>query len=168
MANRDIPFGFRPYQEMKRLRKYVAAGTTDIFKGDIVQMKSNGTIRTIVTTTGANTIIGVAASFNDASAGNLESWVYDHPDQLYTCQDDGDSATPAQTNLGNTAPVILTAGNTTTGQGKQELDISAAATGTADPLKIVDFVVGPGRAIGKNATIVVKLQKHLYNERTAV
>jgi len=168
MANPDTPFGLRPYQKILRIRKFVSGGTTDVFKGDVVAMKSDGKVDVLTTTSGANSTLGVAANFKDASAGDTELWVYDHPDQTFVIQDDGAAATPAQTNAGNTAPLILTTGNTTTGLSKHELDISAAATGTADPLKIVDFVAGPGLSIGKNARIVVTLNRHLYKDRVSV
>lgn len=168
MANPDIPAGLRPYGKDLRCTKYVSGGTTDIFKGDLVRMDSDGKVSSATTTTGGDTTIGVAANYKDASASQTEVWVYDHPDQRFVIQDDGAAATPAQTNLGNTAPLVLGAGNTTTGLSQFELDISAAATGTADPLKIEGFQAGPGLSIGKNAKIIVKLQKHLYNERKAV
>lgn len=168
MANPDIPNGLYPHGLDLRVRKYVSGGTTDVFKGDIVRMDSDGKVSSITTTTGGTTMIGVAANYKDASAGQTEVWVYDHPDQQFIIQDDGASATPAQTNVGNTAPLVLGSGNTTTGLSAFELDISAAATGTADPLKIMGFLPGPGLSIGKNAKIIVRLQKHFNNERVVV
>lgn len=168
MANPDTPFGLKPWGKILSKREYVSGGTTDVFEGDIVRMDSDGKVSSITTTTGGATIIGVAANYKDASAGNTALWVYDDPNQLFYCQDDGASATPAQTNVGNTAPVVLGSGNTTTGLSAFELDISAAATGTADPLQIVDFVAGPGLSIGKNARIVVRLQKHMGKDRVAI
>ena len=168
MANLDRPSGLKPWGEQLRLKRYVANGTTDIFKGDLVSMKSNGKIHTVLTTTGSDNQIGVASNFNDASAGETEVWVYNHPMQQFTIQDDGDGADIAQTNVGNTAPLIITAGNTTTGLSKHELDISAASTDTDDPLSIVEIQAAPGETIADFARIIVTLNKHLLRDRKAI
>ena len=169
MANPDTPFGLTPYGKLisKRLFKATTT-TTTIMVGDLVTLATTGLARRCVTTTGADNVLGVALTSVKANLATQDLWVADDPDQLFMIQDDGASGTPARTNIGNTAPLILGAGNTTTGRSIMELDISAAATGTADPMKIVSFVIGPRYSIGKNARIIVKLQKHYRVGRTAV
>lgn len=161
MPNPDTPFGLRPYGHIYPINKHFATTTTTTIQiGDVVTMATTGLVRRCVTTTGADGIVGVASTAVKANLSSQDVWVHDHPDQLFTIQDDGVAATPARTNVGNTAPLVLGAGNTTTQQSIMELDISAAATGTADPLKILGFVSGPGLSIGKNARLIVKLNKH--------
>lgn len=163
MANADAPYGLRPRYGNAKTNQYSAGTTTDIFKGDVVSIDTNGHVATILTTTGSATVLGVAANFVDASASSSAQnvWVYDNPHEEFVLQDDGASGTPALDSTGATAPLVITTGNTTSGQSKHELDISGLGTAATDPLVILGFITGPGRVIGKNADIVVKLNRHI-------
>jgi len=175
MANVDAPRGLKPWNGNNggppRLRKYLGGTSTSIGKGDIVALAANGRIHRIVTTTGSANIIGVAANYVAAPASGVttppEVWVYDDPHQLFTIQDDGDAATPSQAAVGATFALILAAPNTTTGQSKVEIDASAAGTATTDPVQVLGFVTGGGLEIGKYATHIVQLNRHLYRHRSA-
>lgn len=173
MANVDNPRGFHPIRGSNggepRMRKYKANVTTDIFKGDLVQMTADGTIKTVVTTTGSAAQVGVAANYVDASdsSTNQDVWVYDDPDQEFEIQDDGAAATPSQAVVGATFALIITAGNTTTGRSKHEIDASAAGVTSTDAVLVQGFKEGPNLTIGKYASHIVRLNRHLYKTGSA-
>lgn len=125
------------------MEKYTANATTAIYQGDVVQIKATGLVRTIVTTGGAASILGVAANYSAASG---EVWVYNHPDTIFEIQSDGTTdpgtAAAALAEIGETASLVITAGNTTTKVSKHELDYSAMTTGTADPLQVIGHYGG--------------------------
>jgi hypothetical protein len=172
MANKDFARGFAPYNpdgNPPRKQVYKAGTTTNIGAGDIVALATNGRIHKIGTTTGSAKIIGVAANFVNASVSPAsvtpaDVWVYDDPDQLFECQDDGAAATPAQASVGATYPVVLGSPNTTTGKSIQELDISGVGTTSLQALQLVGFIQGPDKAIDKNASCIVRLNRHLYKQ----
>lgn len=170
MANTDAPRGFRPYNGSgdapPRMRVYKAGTTTSIGRGDIVALAANGRIHRIATTTGSAAIVGVAATYNATPVAGVTTpadvWVYDDPGQIFECQDDGASATPAQANVGSTFVVVLGTPTAATGQSIQELDASSTGVAATDPLVVVGFQEGPGREIGKYASTLVRLNRHLY------
>lgn len=172
MANTDNARGLTPYNPQggsPRIRKYKNSATTDTFRGDVVAVNASGVVHRIATTTGSAAIVGVAANFIDASGSTSQQdvWVYDDPNQLFLIQDDGDAATPAQTSVGSTFVLIVTAGSTTTGQSKFELDASATGVTSTDPLLVHGFITGPTLTIGKYANHIVGLNRHLFKKGSA-
>ena len=174
MANTDNARGLRPIYGpgggAPKMTKYLAGTTTSIFRGDIVARAANGRVHRIATTTGSGKIVGVAANYVNALSGvgattAQDVWVYDDPDQSFEIQDDGAAATPARSDLGATFALIVGVGNTTTGQSIFEVDASAAGVASTDPVLAIDFKVGPAFEVGKNATWIIKLNRHLH--RTA-
>src|SRR6185436_2367509 len=158
MANIDAPRGLAPYQgqgNTPRLKKYVNSTTTATGRGDIVAINSSGVVHRIATTRGSGKIVGVAANCVAAAAASTDVWVYDDPDQQFIMQDDGDSATPSQANVGSTFALIIGAPSSTTGQSIFEIDASATGTAATDPILVQGFVTGPAQSIGKNATTIV-------------
>lgn len=173
MANVHNPRGFHPIRGSgggePRMRRYKANVTTDIFQGDIVQLLAAGTVKTIVTTTGNDKVLGVAANrikHGDSTTAQ-DIWVYDDPVQEFETTDDGAAATPSQISVGAGMALILTTGNTTTGMSKQELDASAEGTGATKPVLIEGFKTGPSFEIGKYATEIVKLNRHIWKSGSA-
>jgi hypothetical protein len=137
-----------------------------------VARATNGRVHRIATTTGSARIVGVAANYVNATSGTgattaQDVWVYDDPNQLFEIQDDGAAATPARSDLGATFALIVGAGNTTTGQSIFEIDASASGTASTDPILAIDFKVGPTFEVGKNATWIVRLNRHLYRSASA-
>ncbi len=173
MANTDNPRGFSPIRGNSdgppKRSKYPCNTTTDVFQGDVVQLLANGRVKSITTTTGNAAIVGVAANYVDASDSSdaQDIYVYDDPDQRFMGQDDGDSATPSAAVVGATFALILTTGNTVTGLSKQEIDASAAGVATTDPVIVEGFVQGPKQEIGKYATHIFKLNRHIFNPKSA-
>lgn len=152
-----------------RMRKYNANVTTDVFKGDVVQLLASGRVKSITTTTGNGFILGVAANRVDASvsASPQEIWVYDDPDQEFEVTDDGAAATLSASDVGATFALILTTGNTTTGMSKQELDASASGAATTDAVLLEGFKTSPAVAIGKYSSAIVRLNRHIYKTGSA-
>lgn len=173
MANTHNARGLKPLRGSNggepRMRKYLANVTTDIFQGDVVQLLAAGTVKTITTTTGNSFVLGVAANAIDASdyTTNQELWVFDDPDQEYEITDDGAAATLSAADVGATFAMILTTGNTITGISKQEIDASASGAATTDPLILQGFKTGPNLTIGKYASEIVKLNRHIWKTGSA-
>lgn len=143
--------------------KYTVIATTAVYKGDIIQLKATGLARAIVTTGGAASIIGVAANYTAASG---EVWVYNDPGTIFEIQSDGATdpgSTTAVGLIGNSAPLVIATGNTTTKVSKLELDYSATTTGTADPLQIVGYYQGVDNdKTLAHARFLVLLKKNLF------
>jgi hypothetical protein len=153
-----------------RQRKYLANVTTDIFKGDVVQMQANGRIKTITTTTGTGAVLGVANNRikHGDSSSPQEVWVYDDPDQEFEIQDDGVGATPSQADVGATYPLVLTTGNTTTGISKHQLDVSGPGAAATDAIIVEGFKDGPNLSrTAKYASYIVKLNRHIWKTGSA-
>lgn len=169
MANNDAPVGLCPWNGdnggSPRMRLYKGGTTTSIGQGDVVALATNGRVHRVATTTASTKVVGVAAAYVAAPAAGVTTppdvWVYDDPNQLFVIQDDGASGTPAQSSVGATAPLVLGTPNTTTGKSIQELDISNLGVSSIQPLLVVGFLEGPGFEIGKNAKIIVRLNRHL-------
>lgn len=166
MANIDNARGLAPYsgQVNPRLKKYVNSTTTATGRGDIVALNSSGVVHRIATTTGSDKIVGVAANYVAAGAASTDVWVYDDPDQQFVMQDDGDSATPAQTSVGSTFALIIGAPSSLTGQSIFEIDASATGAAATDPVLVTGFITGPTQVIGKNASTIVTLNRHIYKK----
>ena len=111
----------------------------------------------------------MTANFTDASssATGLDVWVYDDPHQEFVGQDDGASATPAETFRGATINYIITTGNTTTGLSKQEIDASSTGTANTDAALVLGFILSPDVTLGKNTNIVFKIIRHIKAMGTA-
>ncbi len=152
-----------------RVRKYAANVTTDIFKGDVVQLLATGRVKSITTTTGTAPILGVAANRikHGDSTSPQDVWVYDDPDQEFEVTDDGAAATLSAADVGATFALILTTGNTTTGQSKQEIDASASGAATTDAVLLEGFKTGPSFTIGKYASAIVRLNRHIMKTGSA-
>lgn len=173
MANTHNARGFVPIRgyggNEPRLRRYKANVTTDIFRGDLVSLATAGTVFSTVTTTGSATVVGVAANRikHGDSTTSQDIWVYDDPNQDFELQDDGAAATPSQASVGATAVLIMTTGNTTTGISKQELDASGLGVAATDAVIIEGFKTGPTFTIGKYASHIVRINRHLWKTSSA-
>lgn len=173
MANTHNARGFVPIRgyggNEPRLRRYKANVTTDIFRGDLVTLLAAGTVATTVTTTGSGAVVGVAANRikHGDSTTSQDVWVYDDPNQDFELQDDGVAATPSQAVVGGTFALVITTGNTTTGISKHELDASQVGVDAADAVIVVGFKTGPTFTIGKYASHIVRLNRHIWKTGSA-
>jgi hypothetical protein len=177
MANRDSPMGLIPAYHagggvMRPSRYKIASAMAEaIFTGDLVHLTGTGKeINGGLAATDAP-FIGVFAGCrytatngeivyadnwvaSTATLGSVaaDAFVYDDPDIVFEIQSDG---TTVAGDIGNKADIAYTAGSTTTGRSKTELDQSDVGTGAN--LYIVDFVERADNAHGGCHRIAVSL-----------
>jgi len=176
MANVDAAFGFVPVRHMSgyapRANKYtIGTGyATGIFNGDMVVLAADGEIEQAAATDTNNlgVFAGVSYTASDGSYVYSENWVastagtdiiayvYDDPYIVYKVQSAG---TPAQTNIGNCADIVVGTGSTITGQSAMEISGTMAA-GTAQ-CKILALYDAPENAFGANAVMEVLINEHV-------
>jgi hypothetical protein len=171
MADVASPFGAVPVSSLvscayndKIVHYKIASGyNTDVFYGDFVKWHDNNPNTTIQKDTGTATLtpIGVflGCSYTDpvsgefrqsqyypanTAASDIVAYVQSDPFIVMKMQCDGPVD---QDDLGKNVECNQTAGSTLIGTSKNDIDISTAATTNTLPLKIVDFVDGPSKAV---------------------
>lgn len=176
MANADAAFGFVPVRHMSgyapRANKYtIGSGyATSIFNGDAVVIAADGEVEQAAATD--TNIVGVfggcSYTASDGSyvyseywpasttASDIVAYVYDDPYIVYKVQSAG---TPAQTNIGNCADIVVGSGSTTTGQSAMEISGTMAASSAQ--CKIIALYDAPENAFGANAVMEVLINEHL-------
>ena len=131
----DTPYGFRPYGECLRVSSYsMDASAAAMYPGDCMIIEADGAVAP--GTTNSTAIVGAAAMYS-ATGTAATVLIYDHPDQRFHAQDDGDTGIMTATSLGARALIVATTGDTTTLQSKQEIDSSSAFTTAANPISIM-------------------------------
>jgi hypothetical protein len=166
MALTASPFGFRPYRKVGQnynsggYSTYTIANAyaTNLFSGDAVRLGTGGVVEAWVSlSTNEPNILGVFAGCryvdpttqrpifsryfpaNISSAdGTIEAYVYDDPNQTYLVQADNSLVA---NNLGQAAAIsILAAGDTRSGQSRQNLRIATSGSEEIWPsVQIVGF-----------------------------
>jgi len=122
----DTPFGFHPYGDVLRARRYRTDGpAAAIYPGDLVGRMADGCVEVITSVT-ASMILGAAAEYV-AVAGTGGCLVYDHPEQEFLVQDDSDTTGMTALSEGGVIIPLLTTGNTTSLRSRQEIDSSTLA-----------------------------------------
>jgi len=184
MANTDAAFGLKAIgkvgqnRDAQGLSEYsIAASTAVIYNSDPVAIDSNGEL--VQGTAGAgNDLLGSlnGVFYTDAStskptwsnylaggnsATDIVGFVSDDPYQRFEIQSAG---TVAQTNIGNTAAIVLGAGVTPNWISKAE--ISGTMSTTANQLKILGLAKEEGNEFGANANVVVIISEHQLKENT--
>ena len=179
MANIDAAFGLNPVGSIsgganQKLNEYKIASNeaNAIFQGDMVQPDSGNIQQAGTGTTNIGVFWGCKVEDattnkptfknNSAAGGNgavADAFVYDDPHQVFEVQGDGASA---QSDVMQTADVVVGTGSTTTGVSAMELDSSDIGTGAN--LMIIGFSGKTGRSeIGSaNAVYKVLINEHLY------
>lgn len=176
MANKDHPHGLTAIMsrmhDTPRLNTYVAGVTTAIFRGDVVTLKANGRVASLLTTAGAANQLGVAASY--VAAGTTPAvniGVHDDPDTIFEIQ--GDSTTDVAeativAEIGEEADIARGAGSTASGQSAFELDsssITGTATTSAKPLQIVGHYKITDNDLSKaHVRYLVVLNRHIWEK----
>lgn len=177
MANNDYPHGLNAvmsrFKDTPKMTKYFANVTTAVFRGDVITQLASGRVATLTTVSGADNIIGVAANYNPAGTTPAkEIWVYDDMDTVFEIQNDittDPGLTTARGHLGGLADLVLTTGDTNSGQSKHELDTSDIGTTTTTPLKIVGFYNIAGNDISlAHARYLVVLNRHLHEKGVGI
>ena len=184
MANVDAPNGAKPVRHLTggviRAREWKIIGdgnaSSNIFTGDFVKLQSSGYITVAAA---GNRLLGVfagckytasdgtpkfakywPASTATLGSADVTAYVYDDPNIVFAIQGDG---TDAFTQVGNLANVLATAGSTTTGQSKMELDTDNIGTGTAN-LRILGITDDPKNSWGANTEQEVLIHEHELNQ----
>ncbi len=167
--------GDRPYNHGYSRYQIASTYNTDIYKGDIVQLVTAGTIEKD-TGTATATPIGVfmGVQYTDPNLGYLvhsQRWpantvatdalayVAADPDLIFEIQADG---IVAQTALNANFGVTQGAGDNTTQLSGVDLDIATINSTSTLPLRLVGFVDRPGSAVGDAFTDVYVM----WNEGT--
>lgn len=166
MANQDFPHGLSAVKMMNGgkipMHTYTSAATTAIYEGEVVTLRATGVVAGTTTTGGANNIVGVAVHY---AAVSSDIAVYDDPMTIFEIQSDGSTdpgATTALAKVGQNAPMVYTAPNTTTKRAQLEFDYSACTTGTADPLKLIGIYQGASNdSTLSHGRYLVLLNKHI-------
>jgi hypothetical protein len=184
MANVDAPNGAKPVRHLTggviRAREWKIIGdgnaSSNIFTGDFVKLQSSGYITVAAA---GNRLLGVfagckytasdgtpkfakywPASTATLGSADVTAYVYDDPNIVFAIQGNG---TDAFTQVGNLANIVVTAGSTTTGQSKMELDTGNIGTGTAN-LRILGITDDPKNSWGANTEQEVLIHEHELNQ----
>ena len=157
---------------------------TAVFVGDLVKLAgSSGAAGTVVAgmdcegmptaiiasagTTGQD-LLGPVVGFlvdptnltlkHRAASTNRIALVCVDPTVIYEVQEDAVGSNIAAGDIGSNVPYTTTAGNTTTGVSKMEIDSSAVATTNTLPLKLLGLVKRPDVAFGLASTDHAKFE----------
>lgn len=188
MANQDAPFGLRPVrtsissQQQNRYR--IASGyATAIYQGDLVAMVTGGGIERVAAG-GSGLILGVfnGCEYTDPttgkatwknyypgsiSASDIMANVIDDPNATFEIQ--ADDTFPVADLAGN-YDIVATAGDTTSGISRIELEVGTADSTVATlPLKAIDISQDPENSdvSSANTNVIVKINNHLFSGGTA-
>ena len=183
MANPNSPYGFKVVRHMSgnapRANKYtITSGENEnIFTGDLVILTTDGVL--LPHSAGETNNIGVFAGVSyTASDGeyiyskywpsgttgtDIVAYVYDDPYIVYRVQSAG---TPAQTNVGNCADVVASAGSTTTGQSGFNLS-GTMSNGTAT-CKIIGLWEDPSNSFAQYAQLEVLINEHILKATAGI
>jgi hypothetical protein len=185
MANVDAPNGFTPVRHLTggiiRMEELPLASATaaSIFSGDVVTLAATGYIS--VGLVGSTQLVGVFAgcsytaadgtpvfskmwtggTVTDGSADAV-AYVYSDPSIVFAAQTSG---TAAFADNGAFQDLTATAGDTSTGRSRQEVD---ETTNTTNVFRQIGLVKKPDNAWGANAEIEVVIALHAYNQPAGV
>jgi hypothetical protein len=186
MANKDAAFGLKATgkvgqnRDNQGLSEYsIAASATAIYQWDPVEMLDTGTIGVAaagdvllgslngVFYTDASTSKPTWANHLEASntATDIVGFVADDPYERFEIQSAG---TVAQTNIGNCADIVYTAGATPNYISKVEISGTMAAT--AAQLKIIGVSKDPdNNELGAaNANVIVTIAEHFLTQTAGI
>ena len=162
-----------------RANKYtITSGLAEnIFTGDAVILTSDGVLN-VAAATETNIVgvfAGVSYTASDGSyvysqywpsgttASDIVAYVYDDPYTVFKVQSAG---SPAQTNIGNCADIVVGSGSTNTGQSGMEISGTMAAT--AAQTKILALYDAPENAFGANAVMEVLINEHIWKDSAGI
>ena len=184
MANTSAPFGFRPVRSLNgapesgAVRRYkkeasvilapgdpvVLTGSSEAVTGIPLITRAQGTEGTPTTITGI--VVAIEPVRTDltkkhlAAADTGDVLVCDDPHMLFVIQDDGVSDTPAVTDIGEAADLIVANANTTV--GRSQVMIDGSDIGTGDQVQLLEFVQREDNEIGAYAKWLVRINEHTY------
>ena len=192
------PYGFRPinliggqvFAGSTRLIPIASGSATAIYYGDVVRLNTGGTLSRVSTTTTATDAVGVflGCQFTNPTtkqllqqqyypgaitASDIQAVVCDDPDTLFkvAVTSAGTSTMSGVTRaaVGLNTALIVTAGNTSTGDSYASISATTAGTSTL-PIRVVDVVPETVNASGSYTEVIVKFNFgiHTYYSATGV
>ncbi len=164
MANTDLPNGLHPiqiYDAPARITHYPVAASQTIAKNDVLSIDTAG--RIIIAVANSSTIFaGVSAQDSALAAADTDVMVYDDPEQIFSCNDDGTPGLAAPYTTRSSAACYDLKGTT----GVFECNSAASSQ---DVFKVVGFGTDPFTGepttkSGINPRLLVKFNKavHIY------
>lgn len=182
MANTNNPEGLKPvryasgapYTGACNMYFVPATDATALFVGDPVVIAGDADADGVPTVTratagGGNSITGVVVGVRNTpsqttryrkASDAMYVLVADDPHLLFEIQEDAIGGALASTNVGQNIDLVAGSGSTTTGLSGFQADSSTAATTNTLQLRIEGFVRRTDNAIGANAKILVRINKH--------
>ena len=192
------PYGFQPinliggqvFAGSTRFFPIASASTTAIFYGDVVRLNTGGTLSKVSTTATATDAVGIflGCQFTNpttkqllqqqyypggVTASDINAFVLDDPDALFkvavTAAGTSTISGVTQAAIGQNSALILTAGNTSTGDSLASISATTGA-GTAVPMRIVGGVPETANASGSFTEVIVKFNfgVHTYYSAAGV
>ena len=125
-----------------------------MYPDDLVTLNSSGLV---VAAAASQDLLGAARGFAAASGDQIS--VADHPDQQFVIQAD-ETEIDAQTDVGQNANILATAGNSTYKVSRMELDSSTIASDSTLPLRILGIEAAVDNAFGAQAKCIVRINRH--------
>lgn len=184
MANADRPSGMRPVSTLSggpwqgHVRAYPvdSSNGTAIFRGDPIKLEDDGNV---APATAGDLLLGVCVGVKvdrataatehpgylpASTAGTVLVCV--GPDVIYEIQEDSVGGAMVATNVGSNGDIAVTAGSTTTGNSKVELDssdvIAKDASAASAQLLVLGLVDRPDNAIGTEAKWLVRINESVF------
>ena len=189
MANDTGNFGLRaarqldgsPYNGAQNRYRILKNYGTAIFQGDLVKTSLNGTIQRAGATD--NPVVGVfnGVFYTDPttskptwknyypasiSANDIMAQVLDGPDVVFEINAD---ATFTVSHLFSNYKINATTGDTTSGQGRESLDVATADSSSTFVLKAVDISQDPDNSdttASSGVNVLVVINAHSYKSGT--
>jgi hypothetical protein len=191
------PYGFQPinliggqvFAGATRQIPIASNSGTSIFYGDVVRLNTGGTLSRVSTTDSATDAVGIflGCAFTNPStkqflqqqfypastvASDIVAYVCDDPDTYFKVAVLSNSTTiggMTQTDIGNNVAILVTAGNTNSGDSNEGV---SATTGTATtlPFRVIAGVPETVNASGSFTEVIVKFNfgVHTYYSAAAV
>lgn len=193
----SAPYGFqavnsidgKPYAGAFRQIPVAAGFATAIFNGDTVKIDSDGyLIKSTTTDSGAIVGVCVGGQYVNSSgqtvqgqyipaaastASNLAyAYVVDDPMALFkvavVAVGSTTIATASRAVVGTNLPIVINAGNTTTGDSYFGVTTTGANTTSTIPVRVIDVVPATATAADTYVELLVKINTHQYNNTTGV
>jgi hypothetical protein len=192
----SAPYGLQPINRIDGMpyagafrQIPVAAGFgTAIFDGDTVVINSDGyLVKSTTTNTGDIVGVCVGGQYVNSSGQTIQgqfipalaststnlalAYVVDDPMALFkvaVVTSGTTMGTAGRTVVGSNLPLVLNAGNTTTGNSAFAVTLTGAGTTAAIPIRVIDVVPESATAADTYTELLVKINNHQYNDTTGV
>jgi hypothetical protein len=192
----SAPYGLQPINRIDGMpyagafrQIPVAAGFgTAIFDGDTVVINSDGyLVKSTTTNTGDIVGVCVGGQYVNSSGQTIQgqfipalaststnlalAYVVDDPMALFkvaVVTSGTTMGTAGRTVVGSNLPLVLNAGNTTTGNSAFAVTLTGAGTTATIPIRVIDVVPESATAADTYTELLVKINNHQYNDTTGV